>query len=409
MIFLQITLLTASASLLAQLTTLPELYKKAATSAATIAMSESRIAQKDAKLEQIKGEYLPMVSLATNYAIEDGAHQGKIALSQSLYNGGKSLASWQIVKIEKKLEEYNFLKAQVKLYLEVATAFFKYHSAGQDMINLQASIELTNKRLMELKQRRAIGRSRQGEVLMAESQLYIAKSQISLAQGQQGEAQRALQLLTNISSDELTMGGSFSEKLEEVKDVEEYLSKIDAHPEVVAQTLDYELKIKAQSKVQKGHYPKVDLIGNYYLWRSDTSGGVTSGNDDWDLSLGISLPLYSGGTTAAQVKETSAQAVESKWQLEETKKVLRFNIKNRYESLKNLRQQLLLLEQALLAAEKNYKEQERDYHHSLVTTLELLQAVNSYQEAKRSMDKMKFQTFLALEELKAAAFEIPQF
>ena len=409
MIFLQITLLTASASLLAQLTTLPELYKKAATSAATIAMSESRIAQKDAKLEQIKGEYLPMVSLATNYAIEDGAHQGKIALSQSLYNGGKSLASWQIVKIVKKLEEYNFLKAQVKLYLEVATAFFKYHSAGQDMINLQASIELTNKRLMELKQRRAIGRSRQGEVLMAESQLYIAKSQISLAQGQQGEAQRALQLLTNISSDELTMGGSFSEKLEEVKDVEEYLSKIDAHPEVVAQTLDYELKIKAQRKVQKGHYPKVDLIGNYYLWRSDTSGGVTSGNDDWDLSLGISLPLYSGGTTAAQVKETSAQAVESKWQLEETKKVLRFNIKNRYESLKNLRQQLLLLEQALLAAEKNYKEQERDYHHSLVTTLELLQAVNSYQEAKRSMDKMKFQTFLALEELKAAAFEIPQF
>lgn len=77
-----------------------------------------------------------------------------------------------------------------------------------------------------------------------------------------------------------------------------------------------------------------------------------------------------------------------------------------YNSYMSALEQMRALERAVQITEQNYKEQEKDYRFSLASNLDVLQALNSLHESKRSLDRTRYRAFTALAELRAAANQV---
>jgi outer membrane protein TolC len=68
--------------------------------------------------------------------------------------------------------------------------------------------------------------------------------------------------------------------------------------------------------------------------------------------------------------------------------------------------QIKALEAALKSTEGNYREQEKNYRFGQATNLDVIQALNSFQDSKRTLDRTRYLAFSAWAELKAATAQV---
>jgi outer membrane protein len=69
--------------------------------------------------------------------------------------------------------------------------------------------------------------------------------------------------------------------------------------------------------------------------------------------------------------------------------------------------QLAALEKATEAARKNYEAQRHDYRLGLVTNLDVLQALTTFQENQRALDRARYTAKIDFFRLQAAAVRRP--
>src|SRR5690606_4181152 len=111
------------------------------------------------------------------------------------------------------------------------------------------------------------------------------------------EAQRTFHFYTGLDSTTAVLqepNPKFSGALSE------YIMKVQNRPDIQASRQDTKLAERQVSIAKGGHYPSVDLVGNYYLSRT----GVLD-SADWDVGVAVVIPLYEGGSVNSAVREAS--------------------------------------------------------------------------------------------------------
>jgi len=145
----------------------------------------------------------------------------------------------------------------------------------------------------------------------------------------------------------------------------------------------------------------VDIGANYY----PTRDGARE-NMNWDVGITLTLPIFTGGLVNAQVREASALKTEAAYLLASSKRRAETEIRTAYNSLISAIDQIKALESALKFTEQNYKEQTKNYKFSQATNLDVISALNTYQETKRSFDRTHYQALLYWAQLKATTAQI---
>src|SRR5690606_32751089 len=98
-----------------------------------------------------------------------------------------------------------------------------------------------------------------------------------------------------------------------------------------------------QVKIAKGgHYPQVDLVGNYYLDRT----GVLS-SSEWDVGVAVVIPLFQGGAVQSQVRQAVAQKRIAELTSSESLRSAQRDVAINYQNLVQIKQQLKSLKEAL--------------------------------------------------------------
>ena len=101
--------------------------------------------------------------------------------------------------------------------------------------------------------------------------------------------------------------------------------------------------------------------------------------------LKVDVPLFQGGKTVGAVKSAASRARQAKLRFERAAREAALDIRNAYAKLKTTMDRTLALEQALAAAEDNYRLQVEDYRLNLVSNLDVLQALQELQDARRDV------------------------
>ncbi|MDH4133774.1 MAG: TolC family protein, partial [Gammaproteobacteria bacterium] len=180
--------------------------------------------------------------------------------------------------------------------------------------------------------------------------------------------------------------------------IERYTANIETRPDV--QSSQKRLAAARDNvKIAEGaHLPSLDLNGNYYFERPGYLNEIK-----WDVQLALTVPLFAGGSTQSKVREAASQASQAELSSSQARRQAEQEIRSLYESVTFGLSQLAALEKATEAARKSYEAQRREYQYGLVTNLDVLQALTTFQQNQRALDRARFTVKFDYQRLQAAA------
>lgn len=380
----------------------------------TVPIGEARIHQADARIDQAKSKFFPILSLGGSYQQQDtsgvlsrqssalfGGRQTytRFTLIQSVYEGGRDASNLSASRSDQEIQKQNLSIANYNTFTNVARGFYGVLSGEREIENLNKTITLAHDRVNEIKARAKIGRSRNTEVMAAQAQLAVLEAQRMAAQGQLVTAWDQFILFTGLPRDVKLV-----EKRENPappESIEVYLSRLDQRPDVAAVQSQIDSSKSSIDAAKAGHLPSLALNGNYYLTREGTQQG-----NNWDFGATLTIPIFAGGLIKAQVREAVEKVTESEFTLGQTRRLAEIAIRTAYNNLVSAMDQVKALESALNSTEANYHEQEKNYRFGQATNLDVIQALNIFQDTKRTLDRTRYLAFSAWAELKAATAQV---
>ncbi|OFZ22364.1 MAG: hypothetical protein A2202_03165 [Bdellovibrionales bacterium RIFOXYA1_FULL_36_14] len=400
-------------STLPETITLETAFKSALEKTETVPIGQSRINQAQAKGDQVNSRFLPSLSFEANYLEQEKAHKlipetgiwgdrqshTRLHLSQSIYEGWRNLNQRDASKFDSELQRQNLFYESSLTYISVAKTFYSVISNEVELVSLNKTIGLAKERVNEIKNRVKIGKSRNIELVATQAQLAVLEAQKIATEGELNAALDQFVLSTGLSRNVKLF--EEHDQIEKPETIASYLIFMDERPDIKAAKARAQSANSHMSSAKAGHLPSVDIGANYY----PTRDGARE-NMNWDVGITLTLPIFTGGLVNAQVREASAVKTEAEYLLVSSKRRAEIEIRTAYNSLVSAIDQNKALESALKFTEQNYKEQTKNYKFSQATNLDVISALNTYQETKRSFDRTHYQALLYWAQLKATTAQI---
>ncbi|MBY0371039.1 FAD-dependent oxidoreductase [bacterium] len=390
---------------------LQQVYEAALGGVESVAIQNRKIDQADEQLGQVISTALPSVNLLGSYQRQDSPttsgsdvaskfaladqFNSRLTATQPIFQGFAEWAGMRGARARKRAEIARLEQVKVTLFSSVSQSYYSVLSAEQDRVNLETLLELTERRVKDLQERFRIGRSRDGELLAAQAQLAVLRSQLQAAILACAQARNQFALATKLERDTaLEQASMVFPKADTLTD---YINHLADRPDIRALRETALSSEESISVAKAGHFPSLAATGNYYLKRTGVQDAIK-----WDVGLTLTVPVFQGGFVSAKVSEAVSIQKQSELALAQGRRSAETELRNAFDSYQTGRDTIAALEEAARISEKNYHRQNQDYRLGLVTNLDVLQALNTFQETKRSLDKARYQTLTAWAALQAA-------
>lgn len=355
---------------------------------------------------QAVGAFMPTITGSGNWPHQNLPQSGvtvdnqrtlKLMGDQPLFRGLRDFATLRQKKFLVEAQQYAFAAAAKQLFFDVATAYYNVIMLASDESNYRREIEVNQKRLGELRHFIKIGRSRDTELLSFQANIANLEAQAESTHGQLESAKETLAFLT---------GWDRNSKLNDTesitaRDLNSYLEKIEQRPDVRSAVSTSQANLEGISAARAGHLPSLDLLGNYYFDRPFY--GTTQ--PDWDVQLALTIPIFEGGIVQSQVRQAQSVAVQYELLASQARRAAEQEIRQLYDTFTAGGKQISKLELAVQWSKKNYEATLRDYRNGLVTNLDVLEAITTYQDSQRLLDRQRFLVKTDGVKLQAAAGE----
>jgi outer membrane protein len=366
--------------------------------------SEQYQAAKSAKLPTVQG--IASISKQDSSAVGRGKEveslpaTAKLSVVQPLYAGGGEYAAERRALLVQQSKEKAAEGARIQVARELISKAYEVVRTQSEWRSAVKFRDLAQKRLREIKGRVAIGRSKSADGLGAEAQVANSEAQVEAAQLALEAAKRQLSFFlgkdaSNVCpSPEGTMGAFTS--------WDQLRQKVLERSDLVA--LDKTL-LAASEQVgiaRSGHYPSIDLGGNYYFRRPESQKALGS----WDVTLSANVPIYSGGLVSSKVNESLAVERKQSLVVAQAKRDAEEEARELWESFSKSRSRLAFLESAAKKSDQYYQVVTSDERKGLATSLESLQALTSTIDAQRAVEGLKIKIGEMIRQIQLVAGDV---
>jgi outer membrane protein len=319
---------------------------------------------------------------------------GKITAAQPLFRGFRDFAALRQKKHLVSSQVNALLNAARQLFYDVSTAYYNVLALKQDEENYKIQIQLNQKRLKELEGFFKIGRSQLTDVLTFKSNISSLEAQLEATRGQLEQTKETLAYLTGWNRDAVLED---KEPPPVKQDLETYLEAIENRPDVQTAVSNVKAYEEGVPIAFGAHLPSADLLANYYFFRPGALTSVT-----WDVQLAITVPIFQGNVVQSQVRQAESVARQYSLVLSQTRRLAEQEIRSFYDAMEADRKQSAKLSELVENSKKNYETQISYYRNGLVTNLDVLQAVVTYQDSVRQLNHARYQLRLDSAKLQAA-------
>lgn len=389
--------------------TLKDAYQAALVKTETVPIQSSIVNQYQAMVRGAQGGILPTMTLGANATRQDtppGSFNDpwqtytRATLFQPIYQGGRNSANIKYSKSLELAQEKNMASSMNDLFSTVSESFYSLLSGIQDAANIEETIKVSQDRIKELERQAKIGRSKKTDTLAAQAQLLVLQSQLQTSQRNMESTRDGFAFLTGLDRNvQLDENIVIPEKIDPL---ENFLRLLESRPDV--ESLRYQVNAQKHniSLAKSAYLPLVGFTGNYYFTR--TGSQINRGN--WDIGFGLTMPLYQGGIVRSQVRQASEIQIQTELLLRQKLRDANSQIHQIYGNLVNTIEQIKTLEKAFTVTEQNYRAQSKDYKFGLVTNLDVIEALNTYLETKRTLDQSKFEAMIFYSQLRAITNQV---
>lgn len=377
---------------------LDDCFASARTNDAVLLQRET-LRQTEERALQAFGAFFPIASatgsmLLRNNLFHDGMassygnadSQGlRIGLTQPIFRGFKLIAALDAANSTAAAEKENRAWVLLSLYADTASVFFSVLALENDRELLKKQDAAYADRIADLKRRVGIGRSRPTEVLTVEAARAQLSAQYEAVSAQCENARDVFAFITRFDRT-ATLSDTAAPALGDESD---YRSRAVQRPDVRAALKKYDAAKANTAVARAAIFPSVDLGVNGYLNRAGSASGA-SADIAWDAQLSVTYALDTTGAFLSKMRETESLEKQAGIAYAQALRAAERDITTLYRTAFADMAQLAALTKAAELAERNYRETLNDYNYSLVKIQDVLTALISLQDTRRSLDRMRF-------------------
>jgi len=359
---------------------------------------------------QARAGFYPSIDLSASTAknwrsspAEDGVTRGyTLNLRQPIYHRNTYVANQQ-AKAQISQAEVNFTAAQQALILRVAQTYFDTLAAKDNLQFAQAEKAAIERQLEQTKQRFEVG-------LIAITDVHESQAAFdnSVATEIVAENRLAISLVTleEIINQKVNDLAPLAEKiplqLPQPTNQQKWTEQAESNNKALA-ALQQDLIIaeKAVESARSGHYPSLDLKATHSY--SDDTFSQFTGKTTTNLSLQLDIPLYRGGQTNSQVRQSQHQLSAAREQYEQQRRAVERQVRSAFLEITASISQVKALQQALLSSESALEASEAGLEVGTRTTVDVLNTRRELFRAKSNLSQAKYGFIISTLNLKQAA------
>jgi outer membrane protein len=398
--------------------TLDEAFQASLKKNEDVQQANEQVIQSEEHLSQAKSTIFPNLSFNASYMVqpepkdpvaqqffEKEQTSSSFTLRQPLFKGFREYAGIRQRKNLIQSQKQNRIATLLQLYESVARSYISVLALEQDLRNLIEQKRIYSERIKDLIARTKRGESRPTEALTAQSTEAALDAEIKMTESSLVSERETLKFLTGLPADAGLSDNSLEKKNEKfaVKSLEDYLAHIEETPDIKSAREQIEATQEEIKMARGGHWPSLDLLGNYYVQRSE---GYLS-DMKWDVKLQLTFPLFEGGIVLSQTREATSRNREKELELNRLRKQAETSIRSLHEGLKNRTEQLAALQRSSELSEKSYQVVQSDFRRGLSRSIDVQLALTEFRMARRSYNQARFSAQLDWIKLQIASAQFP--
>jgi outer membrane protein len=343
-----------------------------------------------------------------------------LSLSQEIYNHSTWLSLRQSEKraLQAKV---NHEGSKQDLIIRVAEAYFNVLAAKDGVAFSKAETEAVSKELAQTKQRFEVGLIAQTDVHEAQSRFDTALANQIAATNLLDNMHEALQLTTGqYHYDLLGLKTEIPLRNPQPADINAWAKNaVNNNVNIKASKIGLEIAKKSISIAEAGHLPTVDLSARYSKDDGDgstvgSSFSAITGNsvpqdssgdsetESTSLSLNFNIPIFSGGRTNSQVKESQSLYLQAAHNLEAEHRRAVSQTRSSYLGVVAAVSSVKALKQAVVSATSALEATQAGFEVGTRTIVDVLQQTQALYNAKQRHARARYDYILNTLKLKQA-------
>ncbi len=365
-----------------------DVYLLALSKNENMAIEREKSIQADSKRYEAFGAFLPKISLKGAKMFPDnGAGSQTTGISlyarQNIFTGLTEYARFKSAGYEQKMRKSIFLYISGRLLLDTSRDFYSALQLEQSIKNREDMLQLYKGISLELKRRARLGRAKNSEVLLTESQMQKIEAEILSLKNDLNRVRLSLLNLSGIKT-ETDLEDSLVLPAPDTG-LEEMLDNLSLRPEVIAAGYEVEMARQNLMEAKGGHLPSAYLEGSYNLYNKNKNAR------DYSASLGVELPIFNGGITRARVKENESKLRQAELNLSAIQGDAVNEITDAWESWESSASQVRAYREALTMAEKSYNAVMKEYRLNLTGIIDVFNSLKELQSGQDEYQRRRLQ------------------
>jgi outer membrane protein len=239
-------------------------------------------------------------------SIDGSPSTGSVELTQKLFTGGSTLASFKIAKLNQRVAQFDYRSQQQNIFLDAANAYLSVLTAEIILEFNERQVATNKEEMKRVKQRFNLGDITLPYLKEFEARLsgYIANKE--RAYGDLQEAKSTFKAIFGLDTEELIWPEL--KMLEEIT-LEQVLDNAkNSNPNIVKNRLLLDVS-KQSIKVAKSNFmPTVAAVAS---WTSNSNQTVIDDTEVTSIGVRASVPLYTGGENKAKYKQAKFEKIQA--------------------------------------------------------------------------------------------------
>ena len=183
---------------------------------------------------------------------------------------------------------------------------------------------------------------------------------------------------------------------------DDLLAQAGAHREDLrVKAIAIEQDIARRGQVIGEYAPRV--TAQFDSARAHTSGTAAQSNYDWQATVAVSVPFFTGGQREIDLRTANEQIAQTKLAREQAAKSVESEVKLAWLTVRSLQQTLKALHAQVVAAEQGYHDLEIQYREGTATSVDVLSALNDLNTARKDLAVETYAYQVALRNLEQVA------
>jgi len=295
-----------------------------------------------------------------------------------------------------------FQVAKQNLIVRVAQAYFAILSTKDDLTFAQAEKKAIARQLEQTKQRFSVGLTAITDVHEAQAQYDNAVTEEIRSKNAIFNAEEELRVITNTYPRNINILNTdrFSTSTPNPNSADEWQKAAEAkNLDLIAAKVGIDVAKDSINIARSGHYPTLDLKGNWGSGKSQTSVSAQGTTEDFDetpyldsYSVGVTLniPIYSGGAIQSSVRQAQSRFVLASQDLMQTHRGVVRTTRNAYNTVIAAISSVKAFEQSVLSASKALEATEAGFEVGTRTIVDVLDSTRNLYNAKRNLSSTRY-------------------